>query len=189
VASHFNGRRLNSPNDVAIHPNGTIVFTDPHYGYLGDYPMDGSRELDINGVFTVNADGEVRLICSSLVMPNGLAFSPTGEVLYIADSGGSHFPQTPGTVHRFCWNDGENPVEVGPPINISPGYPDGITCDPVGNIWSSAGDGVHCYSSAGELLHTIYLEDTVTNLCFGGETESYLFVTTATSLYQITVKR
>ncbi len=188
LASHFDGKRLNSPNDVAIHPDGSIWFTDPDYGILTDYEGHrAAREQEGCWVFRLSAGAhEPQAMVTSMVKPNGLAFSPDGCTLYVADSGGSHVPGTPAHILRFAVRGAEVEAE-GVLATLACGLPDGLAVDEEGHVWSSAGDGVHCFAPDGTLLGKLALGGVVSNLCFGGAKRDRLFITTARRLLCLAV--
>lgn len=188
LATHYAGGRLNSPNDVIVQRDGNIWFTDPDYGILTDY--EGERapsEQSGCHVFRLSPDGQLQAMISDMVKPNGLAFSPDERVLYVADSGGSHQADGPHHIRRFTLSADGNLAAAGVLAEVCPGMPDGIKVDELGNIWSSAADGVHCYAASGELLGKILLPETVSNLCFGGERRNRLFITATRSVYAVYV--
>lgn len=188
LADQFNGKRLNSPNDVVVHSDGSIWFTDPTYGILSDY--EGHRaapEQPVHGVYRIDgATGAVTLVADDFCQPNGLAFSPDEAMLYIADSGASHDGTRPRHIRAFGV-DGAKLTGGAPFAVIDVGIPDGIRTDTAGNLWSSAGDGVHCFAPDGRRLGKILVPETVANLTFGGPARNRLFLTATSSLYAIYV--
>jgi gluconolactonase len=189
LASHHAGGRLNSPNDVVAAADGSLWFTDPDYGILSDY--EGHRapsEQRACHVFRLApGDPEPRVVVDSMVKPNGLAFSPDGRWLYVADSGASHVPGTPAEIRRFAVRPGGELSDTGRLAILDRGVPDGMAVDERGNIWSSAGDGVHCFAPDGVLLGKLDLGCVASNLCFGGEGGRRLFITTAQKLFALDV--
>ncbi|MAG13424.1 MAG: gluconolactonase [Spirochaetales bacterium] len=187
IADKYDGKRLNSPNDVAVKSDGSIWFTDPPYGILSD--DEGKKaESEIGGNYVYCVDpgsGAVALVADDFQMPNGIAFSPDEKSLYIADTGISH--NNPGAHHIRRFRVSEHRKITGGEVfaEIDPGVPDGIRLDTDGNVWTSAADGVHCYSPDGELLGKIRVPETVANLAFGGPRRNRLFITATTSLYAI----
>jgi len=187
LADRYHGRRLNAPNDVVVKRDGTIWFTDPHYGINTDY--EGGRQepelppsvyrLDLeNGALTVVAD--------AFAGPNGLCFSPDERRLYISETG-VQFAADP-IQHIRVFNvadDGASLVDGKLFYEVSPGAADGIQCDEYGNVWSSAADGVHCIDPSGSLIGKILVPATVANLTFGGRNRSRLFICAGTTLYAI----
>lgn len=181
LADRFDGKPLNSPNDVAVTEDGAVWFTDPPYGILrGECGPDAVAEQP-SGVYRWNSrNGTLERVISTLDKPNGLAFSVDESTLYVSDTGYSH--RSGGNHHIFKFD-----VVACRPVNMSifaaiePGGCDGLRVDSAGNIWSSAGDGIHCFSPDGQLIGRIALGEMTTNLCFltHGEPPG-LFVTTPT---------
>jgi gluconolactonase len=184
LASSFQGKRLNSPNDLVVGPDGAVWFSDPTYGILSDYEgYTAEPEYGGSYVFRVDpASGRVDAVVTDFVQPNGLAFSPDGSRLYIADSGASHDPEGPRHIRSF--QVGEGRLLGGEVfVKVDAGIPDGLRVDVLGNVWTSAGDGVHCFTPQGELLGKILIPEPVANLEFGGPRGNRLFITATTSLY------
>lgn len=188
LADSFGGRRLNSPNDVVVHSDGSIWFTDPTYGILSDY--EGYRaapEQPVHGVYRIDGiSGDISLVVDDFCQPNGLAFSPDERSLYIADSGASHDGSKPRHIRAFDV-EGGNLTHDRVFAVIDAGIPDGIRTDLAGNLWSSAADGVHCFAQDGRRLGKILVPEVVANLTFGGPRRNRLFITATTSLYAIYV--
>ncbi len=188
LAERFEGKRLNSPNDVVVRSDGSIWFTDPDYAILSDYTgIKGESEIGRNAVFRLDpADGSLAIVTDELVKPNGLAFSPEENLLYIADSGATH--QQDGPHHIVVYDvDGACLRHRRVFATIDPGVPDGFRVDVDGNIWTSAEDGVHCYAPDGALLGRIRTPEVIANVTFGGRRRSRLFMTGASTLYAVFV--
>ncbi len=187
LAESFEGKRLNSPNDVVVRSDGSIWFTDPTYGILSDYEgYKSDPEQSRRNVYRLDPDrGELTAVVGDFLQPNGLAFSPDETKLYIADSGASHDATAPRHIRVFDVVDGRTLTNGGVFCNIDTGIPDGIRLDKQGNLWSSAGDGVHCFSPEGTLLGKIKVPQTVANLTFGGPRRNRLFITATRSVYAI----
>lgn len=192
LTDRFEGKRLNAPNDVVVHPDGHIWFTDPGYGILWNY--EGAKrpfELPTN-VYRLNPDtGEATVVTSDLEKPNGLCFSPDYSKLYISDTGASHKPGHPLTISVYDVVD-EARLENGRVFcDMGSAASDGIRCDVDGNIWSSAGwagageDGIHVFAPDSTLIGKIHLPEPVSNLCFGGVHRNRLFITGSQSLYSL----
>lgn len=187
VVSHYGAVRLNAPNDVVVSSDGCIWFTDPAYGLI--FPEEGHggrREYADHFVFRVTPSGELRVAASDLVEPNGLAFSPDEKTLYIADSA-RITREGDGVLDRHHIRaytvDGDR-LKVGRDLaSISPGVPDGIRVDELGNIWSSSEDAVIVLTPDGEEIGRVAVPEKIGNLCFGGEHGTTLFITATTSLY------
>jgi gluconolactonase len=187
IADSYQGKRLNSPNDVIVAADGAIWFTDPHYGIMTDYEGTKSeQELDCY-VYRVSADGNIEAVITDMKAPNGLAFSPDGKRLYVADTG-RMFSSDPQHIRVFDMVDGL-PVNSRIFHTITAGCADGIRLDSDGNVWSSAADGVHCIAPDGHLMGKILVPETVSNICFGGYAKNRLFITATTSLYSVILNR
>ena len=186
LATHFDGKRLNSPNDVVVKSDGSIWFTDPDYGIMSDYEGRKSpSEQSSCNVFRIDQKtGNVSLITDRLVKPNGLSFNKNESKLYISDTGGSHVKGGPRNIYSFDLR-GEKVTSEDPKLfaECSNGLFDGFRIDSEDRIWTSAADGVHCYNSLGVLIGKIKIPEIVSNVCFGGERLNRLFITGTTSLY------
>ena len=189
IADAYLGRRLNSPNDVVVKSDGSIWFTDPTYGILSDYEGHKAEpEQDGCYVFRVDpASGEIAVVASDFVKPNGLAFSPDECELYIADSGLSHDPDGPHHIRRFDVTS-DNTLSGGDVfVEVTSGVPDGFRFDSEGNLWTSAQDGVYCFDTAGNPLGKIRMPQMVANLTFGGPKRNRLFIASTHTLCAVYV--
>lgn len=187
LVDSFRGRRLNSPNDVVISRDSSIWFTDPPYGILPGTTEGHEGEQEYGGchVFRFEpAGGTLTAVITDLVYPNGLAFSPDESVLYVADTAGpSH-----GVPLRIVAYDVSGSVcsRRKTAVELEDGHAaDGLRVDVQGRIWTSAGPEVRVYSPGFELLGTLAVPETVSNLCFGGPDGQDLYITATTSLYRI----
>ncbi|NVK35856.1 MAG: SMP-30/gluconolactonase/LRE family protein [Rhodobacteraceae bacterium] len=190
LADSYQGKRLNSPNDVVVKSDGTVWFTDPTYGILSDYEGYRSEpEQETHNVFRLDPEtGELEIAVDDFVQPNGLAFSGDEKILYVADSGSSHDASVPSVIRAFDVVDGRHLKNGRVFCTLDKGLPDGFRVDVAGNVWTSAGDGVHCYAPEdGTLLGKILVPQTVANLTFGGPRRNRLFITAKSSLYAIYV--
>jgi gluconolactonase len=187
IADAYLGKPLNSPNDVVVKSDGSIWFTDPHYGIMTNYEgFQSAQELPCN-VYRVDPDGTIAAVLTDFNCPNGLAFSPDEQRLYVADTGRMF---STDAQHIRVFDIGSGQPKGGAVFNaVSPGCADGIRCDSDGNLWSSAGDGVHCLAPDGTLLGKILIPEVVSNLCFGGRAKHQLFITATTSLYTVSLNR
>ena len=187
IADRFEGKRLNSPNDAVVAADGAIWFTDPAYGIDSDYEgWKAESEIGACNVYRVDpATGACRIVADDFVRPNGLAFSPDERLLYIVDSGASHVPDGPR--HMRVFRVGEQGALSGGEIfaTSTAGAFDGFRLDDEGRIWTSAGDGVHCYDPDGTLLGKVRVPEGVANVVFGGPKRNRLFITATTSLYAV----
>jgi gluconolactonase len=187
VASHYEGKAFNSPNDVVVKSDGSIWFTDPSYGIDSDYEGDAAEnEMGAQRVYRVApGTGAVSVVASDFLQPNGLAFSPDESLLYIVDTGATHVADGPRHVRRFRVEGGQA-LSGGEVFAECPkGLYDGLRVDVHGNLWLSAGDGVHCHAPDGTLLGRIRIPEPVANLCFGGPKRNRLFICATSSLYSV----
>ena len=187
LAHEWQGKRLNSPNDVVVSRDGAVWFSDPTYGIISDF--EGYRsapEQDARNVYRIGPDGVMSVVVSDFAQPNGLCFSPDERTLYIAESGSSHDPDVPSVIRQFAVED-DRLTDKGVFATIDKGLPDGMRCDVAGNLWSSAADGVHCFAPDGTLLGKILVPEVVSNLCFGGPDGRRMFITATSSVYRVFV--
>jgi gluconolactonase len=175
LMDHYQGKPLNAPNDVVVHSNGSIWFTDPGYGILSNYEGHVAKlELPTN-----------------VYRPNGLCFSPDEKKLYIVDTGPG--AGKPHPIRVFDVVDGRRLANGRLFCDMGKGSSDGIRCDVEGNVWSAAGwagegyDGVHVFAPDGTLIGKILLPETCANLCFGGVKRNRLFMVASQSLYSLFV--
>src|SRR3954468_6768348 len=188
LADRFEGKRLNSPNDLVVKSDGSIWFSDPSYGIDSDYEGDAApSELGEWCVYRIDGDsGAVSRVATGFVQPNGLAFSPDERWLYVADTGVTHLPDGPRHIRRFRVQEGGRALAGGEVwAECSNGLFDGFRVDTQGRVWTSAGDGVHCYGEDGVLLGKVRVPETVANVCFGGPKLNRLFICATTSLYSV----
>ena len=193
LADGVDGKRFNSPNDVVVTTDGAIWFTDPHYGIIMDYEGEGraAEELPCRVYRIDGCTGAVTVVTDAFDCPNGLCFSPDGRRLYIADTGRMHDPHATREIRVHDVLDlatgrvGEGRHFYRPAV----GAADGFRADTDGNIWTSAGDGVHCVSPDGQLLGKILTPEIVSNLCFGGRHASRLFITATSAVHAIYLNR
>ena len=191
----FEGKRLNAPNDVVVHEDDHVWFTDPGYGILLNYEGHLAEfELPTN-VYRLNPDtGEATVVVDELEKPNGLCFSPDYSRLYLVDTGVSHKPNHPRHIRVYDVVDGASLTNGRDFCDMAPGMSDGIRCDIDGNLWASAGwagegfDGVHVFAPDGDLIGRIHLPEVCANLCFGGVKKNRLFMAGSQSLYSLYVE-
>lgn len=180
LADSFLGQAFNSPNDVAIAPDGAVWFTDPTYGL-------GSRktELDSNCVYRIDPQTrEVARMADGFDQPNGIAFSSDGSQVYVADSG------APSRVVVFDVRDGGKSL-AGPRefARIAPGPPDGLCVHPDGDLYVAASDGVQVFRPDGSLVARVPVPLPVSNVCFGGQNGDTLFLTARNLVFRLRMPR
>jgi gluconolactonase len=188
LADRFDGKRFNSPNDLVVKSDGSIWFSDPSYGIDSDYEGDAApSELGECCIYRIDGDsGVVTRVATGFVQPNGLAFSPDERWLYVADTGATHLADGPRHIRRFRVADSGQAVTGGEVwAECGNGLFDGFRVDARGNVWTSAGDGVHCYAEDGTLLGKVCVPEVVANVCFGGPKLNRLFICATTSLYSV----
>jgi gluconolactonase len=186
IADRFQGKRLNSPNDIVVKSDGSIWFTDPAYGIDTDYEgYKAESEIGACHVYRVDpVSGECRIAADDFVRPNGIAFSPDERHLYVSDTGASHIPNGPRHIRVFDVGDGR--LSGGDVFaTCTAGFFDGFRFDEDGRIWASASDGVHCYDPDGTLIGKVLVPEVVANVVFGGPRRNRLFICGTTSLYAV----
>ena len=190
----FQGKELNAPNDLAVHSDGAIWFTDPGYGIMSNYEgHKASFELATN-VYRLDPNTrQATVVASDMDKPNGICFSPDEQKLYIVDTGVPKHPGDPHPIRVYEVEDGVRLKNGRLFANMAPGSSDGIRCDVDGNVWSAAGwagegyNGVHVFAPDGTLIGKIHLPETCANLCFGGAKKDRLFMAASQSLYSLYV--
>jgi gluconolactonase len=188
LASHYDGKELNSPNDVIVANDGSIYFSDPWYGRMPVFGVERERELGFQGVYRIPPGaGDLQLLVDDFEQPNGLCFSPDESLLYINDTPkawikvydvGSDGSLSNGRLFFEGVGTGE----------IEKGIPDGMKCDEQGNIWVTGPGGIWVISSGGEHLGTINVPENTGNLTWGGQDWQSLFIPSSTSLYRVKTK-
>ena len=190
----FQGKKLNAPNDLVVHSDGAIWFSDPGYGIMSNYEgHKAAFELPAN-VYRLDPNTRMAtVVASDLEKPNGLCFSPDEKLLYIVDSAIPKRADAPRPIRVYDVVDGVKLTNGRIFVNMAPGTSDGIRCDVDGNVWSAAGwgkegfNGVHVFAPDGTLIGKIHLPETCANLCFGGSKRDRLFMTASQSLYSLYV--
>lgn len=181
LADRYDGKRLNSPNDIVERSDGSIWFTDPRYGISGYYEGYGPAESEIGAdhVYRLDPDtGDLRIVADDFVRPNGLAFSADETQLYIVDTHRRH-------LRRFAVSD---KGELSGGEVFAEAWFDGIRLDHEGRVWAAALDGLHCYDPDGTLIGKLKLPESASNLTFGGRHRNNLFITnSAGDIYSIRV--
>jgi gluconolactonase len=189
LLDRFEGKRLNAPNDVVVHSDGGVWFTDPGYGILMNYEGERAEfELPRNVYRIDAATGQASVVAGDFDRPNGLCFAPDETRLYIVDTGAPHH------IRVFDVRDGRRLENGRVFADMRPGNADGIRTDRDGNLWAAAGwggegyDGVHVFAPDGDLIARVRLPEPASNLCFGGVKKNRLFITAGQSLYSLYVE-
>jgi gluconolactonase len=189
IVDRFEGHRLNSPNDLIVAADGAVWFTDPPYGILDD--SEGQRaDSELGGCFVFRFDrvtGELSVASDSMEHPNGLAFSPDESVLYVSDTSAG---RTPAGKHHILAFDVVDRRRLAAPrvfAVMEPGLADGLRVDVEGNVWTSAGDGIHVLDADGVELGRILLPEAASNCVFGGVDGRRLFITATSTLWSVRV--
>jgi gluconolactonase len=186
LVDRWQGRRLNSPNDVVVASDGSIWFTDPPYGIISN--REGRiADAEYEGCHVFRFDerrGELAPVVTGMVHPNGLAFAPDERILYVSDTGWTQDASAPRHIRAYDVVDG-GCVNGRVFAEIDEGWPDGFRVDEAGRVWSSSGDGVRVFAPDGELLARIPVPEPIGNLCFGGPDGRDLYIAATSSLYRI----
>ncbi|MGY3109543.1 gluconolactonase [Bradyrhizobium sp. LM3.4] len=195
IADSYNGKKLNSPNDLVVASDGSVWFVDPGYGIGGYYEgIKAEKEQAKNNVYRVDPrSGEIKVVVDDFVEPNGITFSPDEKKLYVIDTGFTDGPDNPSHIRVFDVDIGSGKVSNSKVFAEmpKPSITDGMRTDTAGRVWCSVGwgdpneDGVRCYTPEGELLGKIHLPETVANLCFGGQQRNRLYICGSSSLYAV----
>jgi len=190
----FQGKKLNAPNDLTVHSDGAIWFTDPGYGIMSDYEgHKAAFELPTNVYRLDQKTGDATVVASDMDKPNGICFSPDEKKVYIVDTGVPRRAGDPHPIRVYDVVDGVKLKNGRLFADMSSGSSDGIRCDTDGNVWSAAGwagegfNGVHVFAPDGTLIGKIHLPESCANLCFGGAKKNRLFMAASQSLYAVYV--
>ena len=189
IATHWQGKELNSPNDVIVARDGSIIFTDPTYGRMPGFGLERAQDLDFQGVYRIPAGGgELELLVDDFVQPNGLCFSPDESLLYINDTDHAHIRVfdvgTDGSLSNgrvFAEGIGDGDLAKG-------GLVDGMKADERGNIYVTGPDGVWVFDPAGEHLGVIQVPESVGNVNWGDDGWRTLYIPSSTSVYRVRMK-
>jgi gluconolactonase len=190
IADKYNGKSLNSPNDIVVHPDGGIWFTDPPYGIMGNYEGFVAKPELKEAVYRVDPKtARVEMVTDALDKPNGICFSHDYKRLYVVDTGGPRDIQVFDVVDNKLRGQKQF---TDMKLNGKAGGSDGLRVDVDGNVWAAASgganyDGVHVFTPQGQRIGMILLPEICANLCFGGPKRNRLFMTASQSLYSVYV--
>ena len=187
LCDRYQGKRLNSPNDLVVKRDGTIWFTDPPYGLTEpNQGYGGEQEQSGSYVYRFDpATGEIDAVVTDMLRPNGLTFSPDGQLLYVSDSSAFNIANGYHHIRVYDILEGRTAIKGRVFAAIAPGQPDGLCTDEQGNVFTSSGDSVQIYAPNGTRLGKISVPVTVANLTFGGRDRDLLFIAAGRSLYRI----
>ncbi len=189
IVDRFEGKRFNSPNDLVVASDGAIWFTDPPYGIVSN--REGYKaDSELNACFVFRLDrttGELAIVSDALVDPNGLAFSPDERTLYVSDTSRARVELGFHHILAFDVVDGRRLANARRFKVIEPGISDGLRVDVEGNVWTSAGDGIHVLAPDGTELGRILTPEPAANCTFGGRDGRTLFITATSTLWSIDV--
>ena len=186
LATHYEGKELNSPNDIIVKSDGSIYFSDPSFGRMEYYGVPREQELDFRGFYRLDPDsGELTLLASDFDQPNGLCFSLDESLLFINDTMRNHIrvfdvDADGGVSNGRVWAELTGDLE---------GVADGMKIDSQGNLFCTGPGGIHCFAPDATSLGVIIIPEGVTNFIWGDDDLRSLFITASTSLYRVRVKR
>lgn len=176
LADNYQGKKLNSPNDVVIRSDGTIFFSDPPFGLMYFGPKR-EAELDFNGVYRIDRDGELTLLVKEMQMPNGLAFSPDEKTLYISDDIDDGYIRAYDVSEDGGLSNGR--------LFVDGLVPDGLKVDVDGNVWCTSRSEVEIFSPDGTNIGSVTFPQKTANCAFGGPDSRTLFVTARKGVYKV----
>jgi gluconolactonase len=189
IASHWQGKELNSPNDVIVARDGAIVFTDPTYGRMPGFGLEREQDLDFQGVYRIPAGGgELELLVDDFVQPNGLCFSPDESLLYVNDTDRAHIRVFDVGADGSLSNGRIFAEGIGDGDLAKGGLVDGMKADERGNVYVTGPDGVWVFAPGGEHLGVIRVPESVGNLNWGDDDWRTLYIPSSTSVYRVRMK-
>jgi len=185
IADNYQGKKLNSPNDVVVKSDDSIWFTDPPFGILSDYEGHKAEPENGNNVYRVDQSGAIACVADSFIRPNGLAFSLDEKKLYIVECAGGRIKGAPSNIQVF--DVAENGKLSGGKefAKCTAGRFDGMRFDSDGRLWGATDDGVHCLDADGTLIGKVLIPEICSNVVFGGPKRNMLYITATNSLYSV----
>ena len=187
LASHYNGKELNSPNDLVVKSDGSVYFSDPTYGRMRGVGLERDQELDFQGIFRIAADGELHCEADDFDQPNGLCFSPDESVLYVDDTTRAHIRAFDVAGDGSLSNGRVFAGNIGDGV-LAGGVVDGMKCDERGNVYVTGPRGFWVFAPDGEHLGVIGMPEHSANLNWGGAGWNELYCTCSTSVYRVALK-
>jgi gluconolactonase len=184
VVDRYQGKKLNSPNDLVFAPDGSLWFTDPPFGLQG-MDKDPAKELTFNGVYRFS-NGKLEAIIKDLTLPNGLAFSPDGKTLYVANYGPERFVKAYDVGPQGTVSNARVLIQYGADEK-RPGGPDGLKVDSAGNVWTTGPGGIRVVTPQGKVLGQIVLPEVAANLAFA-ERGKVAYITASSSIYRVALR-
>jgi gluconolactonase len=188
LASHYEGKELNSPNDVVVSTDGSIYFTDPAMGRRPVFGDEREQVLDFQGVYRIRPSGELDLLVDDFDGPNGLCFSPEESVLYVSDTYRAHIRVFDVSRDGTLVNGRLFAESIGTGVADARGCVDGMKCDERGNVWVSGPEGIWIFDPAGQHIAVIAIPEIVANFNWGGPSWKWMFVCATTSVYRFETK-
>ena len=189
LATHWQGKELNSPNDVIVARDGSIIFTDPTYGRMPGFGIEREQDLDFQGIYRLPAGGgDLELLLDDFAQPNGLCFSPDESLLYINDTTRAHIRVFDVGANHALSNGRVFAENIGDGDLAKGGLVDGMKLDEQGNVYVTGPDGVWVFGADGEHLGTIEVPESVGNINWGDDDWRSLYIPASTSVYRIRMK-
>lgn len=186
LATHFDGKELNSPNDIVVRKDGLIYFTDPTFGRMEYYGVERELEMGAQGVYCVTPDGKtITRLADDFAQPNGLCFSLDHNTLYVNDTEHKHIRTFDITPDGSATGGG---VWAEVTVGEGEGHPDGMKIDSKGHVYCTGPGGVHVLTPDGETVGVIRMAEFTANFAWGGDDLTDLYFTSSTSVYRIKVK-
>jgi gluconolactonase len=187
LASHWEGKELNAPNDVVVRSDGSVYFTDPTYGRMPVFGLERKQDLDFQGVYRISTDGKLHREADDFTQPNGLCFSPDEKILYVNDTERAHIRAFDVAANGALSNSRVWAQNIGK-SDYNEGVVDGMKCDEHGNVYVTGPRGIWVLSAQGKHLGVIVMPEVAGNLNWGGRNWDELYCACSTSVYRVRMK-